>query len=106
MSEDKIIYPFGWLAGKPGQPEDVIQALAIEMLGHRADLREKAARAKDPADREEYTRRADDIERYAVMVYAVYYQMQPERWNAEACGGLLEVAAEHGITLPHWMTGQ
>ena len=106
MSEEKkIIQVFGWEAGRELTPAQAIQALAMEMLGHRADLQEpmKRRRAKDDREREEWTRQAEILERYAVIAYALAVQMDPAGYKVEHMGGLLELAAKHGVTLPAWM---
>jgi hypothetical protein len=102
---EKIQYPFGWLAGQEATPAEVIGFLAIQMLGHRSDLMEPIhrRRALDDREREEMTHQAELLERYATVLDAIYFQMAPERWNAETCSGLLELAEKHHVVLPEWM---
>jgi hypothetical protein len=98
----KIIHPFGWLAGKEGTVPDVIEALALEMLGYRSDLQERAQRKSFPPD-SALLEQAENLEKYAVILNLIYLQLKPERWNASAMPGLLELAAKHELTLPEWM---
>lgn len=102
MNDQRIIYPFGWLAGHEGNVTDVIEALALEMLGHRSNLQEKATRVSYPPDKS-LTEQAELLEKYAVILNVVFVQLKPEVWNANAAAGLLELAEKHGITLPEWM---
>lgn len=104
MNETKVIHPTGWEAGREVDPAEVIKALAMEMLSHRADLRELTAkRARNQEEREAILQEAEDLERYAIAAFSVAYQMQRERWAAGSMGGFLELAAKHKIPLPEWM---
>lgn len=100
-----ITHPTGWLAGREAPAADVIEQLAIEMLGHRASLEEAAQHAEDPQRQEQSLTMAQMIDRYATALYAIALQLEPERWNPEAMAGLLESARQHHIALPDWMTG-
>ncbi len=105
MSEQRITYPFGWLAGHEGNVPDVIAALALEMLGNRSDLQERAGRVSFPPEKN-LTEQAELLEKYAVILNVVFVQMRPDTWNPNAMSGLIELAAKHGVTLPEWMTKQ
>lgn len=103
-TEIKVIMPLGWEAGHPVKLADALFSLAIEMLAQRSDLRQLADKSKDDKDREHYQRRAVDLERYATAIDSIALQVDPGRWHPENFTGLLELAREHNITLPDWMT--
>lgn len=98
-----VVHPLGWQFGREGEPATVLKSLAMEMLGYLSDLREMGIRAKEQALREEYNRRADDLEKYAVAVYAVAVQMDKGGYSVESHKGLIELAEKHQVALPDWM---
>lgn len=98
----KVIYPITWLAGREGEAADVIHAIAVEMMEHRADLLRYATRIPKGESRV-YRKQARLLEEYAAVMDAIYYQMEPERWDPETPGDVLELARVHNIALPDWM---
>lgn len=103
-TNDLVIMPLGWEAGRPVKLADALTGLAVEMMAHRSDLQSLAEKSTVDKDREHYQRRAVDLERYATAINAIALQLEPERWERGAYIGLLELAQQHSITLPDWMT--
>ncbi len=98
-----VIMPLGWEAGRPVKLYDALVSLAIEMMVQRSDLLVLADRKPSEVDSECDRRRAADLERYATAINAIALQVDPERWDPESMGGLLELARQFGIVLPDWM---
>ena len=98
----KVIYPTTWLAGREGEAADVIHDIAEEMMEHRADLLRYATRIPE-GDCQVYMKQARLLEEYATVLDAIYFQLEPERWDPSTPGDLLELAQAHQIALPDWM---
>ncbi len=109
MSDPKIVYPLSWEFGREGSPAEVIKAIALEMLSHRATLEKQANRmnAQGPminkAEYKQLAQRADDLEKYAIALYIVAVQMDPDRYQEEHIEALLNLAMKYEINLPEWM---
>jgi len=98
----KVIYPITWLAGQEGEAADVINEIAVEMMEHRADLLRNAP-GVPKNDGQVYLMKARLFEEYATILKVICFQLEPERWNPETSGELLERAEVHNIFLPDWM---
>lgn len=98
----KIIYPITWLAGSEGEIADIIHDISVEMMEHRADLIRNAIRLPKVESRV-YRKQARLFEEYATVLDAIYFQLEPERWNPESHGEMLDLAKLHNIALPDWM---
>jgi len=98
----KVIYPITWMAGREGEVADVIHDIAEEMIEHRADLLRYAAGISE-GECQTYQRQARLLEEYATVLDAIYFQLEPERWNPETSGDMIELAQVHNIALPDWM---
>lgn len=98
----KIIYPITWLAGREGEVADVIHDIAVEMIEHRADLLRNASRMPKGESRV-YRKQARLLDEYAAVLDAIYYQMEPGRWDPQTSGDMLDLAQLHNIALPDWM---
>lgn len=98
----KVTMPLGWLAGKEVDLPRALQDLAAEMLGHRADLREKARR--QPQEAEILEAHASDLERYALALWLLWWQTEePTQREQRISGGLagwLEIASRLSLALP------
>jgi hypothetical protein len=97
-----IASPVGWEAGRQLHVGEAIQATAIEMMGHRSDILEKAVRA--PLGDMSALETADILEKYATALNVIFFQIEPDRWNYESCKGVIELARKHGVAIPDWMT--
>jgi hypothetical protein len=97
----KVIYPITWSAGREGEVADVIHDIAEEMLEHRADLLRNAGGPQD--DCQVYLKQARFLEKYANVLDAIYFQLEPERWNPETSAELLTLAQSYQVDLPGWM---
>ena len=98
----KVIYPITWLAGREGEAADVIHAIAVEMMEHRADLLRYAAGISE-GECQVYRKQARLMEEYATVLDVIYYQMEPERWGSEMSAEMLALAQLYNIALPDWM---
>jgi hypothetical protein len=98
----KVIYPITWLAGCEGEAADVIHDIAVEMMEHRADLLRYATRIPE-GECQVYLKQASLLEEYATVLDAIYFQLEPERWDPETPGEVLELSQVHNIALPDWM---
>ena len=98
----KVIYPITWLAGREGEAADVIHDIAVEMMEHRADLLRYATRIPE-GECQVYRKQARLFEEYATVLDAIYFQLEPERWDPETSGEMLDLAQVHNIALPDWM---
>jgi len=99
---NKVIYPITWLAGREGEVADVIHDIAVEMMEHRTDLLRFATKNSENEDTI-YQKEACLFEEYATVLDAIYFQMEPERWDPETSGDMLDLAQLHKIALPNWM---
>lgn len=97
----KVIYPITWSAGREGEASDVIHDIAEEMLEHRADLLRNAGGPED--DSLVFLKQARLLEKYATVLDAIYFQLEPDRWNPETSGEMLLLAQSYQIDLPGWM---
>ena len=90
---NKVVFPLGFAAGMDLPLDEALSIFGSELMGHRSDLRERASR--HPEEREELERQAVILERYAVAMLSIVYQVK---------GGPIEVlrelAAVHQVTLP------
>ncbi len=101
----KVIMPVGWEAGREVGLAAALASLAIEMLAHRSDLVELGARGQLPDPVRDATgRHAADLERYATAIQSLSVQLQPGRFVQGQLFGLVEMASEHHVALPEWMT--
>ena len=98
----KVIYPITWLAGREGETADVIHDIAVEMMEHRADLLRNATLIPE-GECQIYAKQASLLEEYATVLDAIYFQLEPDRWNPETSEEVLKLAQVHNITLPDWM---
>jgi stalled ribosome alternative rescue factor ArfA len=98
----KVVYPITWLAGREGEAADVIHDIAVEMMEHRANLFRHSEK-KSKGEGQNYRRQANLFEEYATVLDAIYFQLEPERWDPETSGEVLELAQLHHIALPDWM---
>ena len=99
-----VIMPFGAEAGREINLPSALNLTAVEMMGHRSDLQELAMDLRKSEDeREIYRQRAEDIERYAVIIMAISLQVGLERWTPSAMSGFLELAKKYNLALPDWM---
>lgn len=98
----KIIYPISRLAGREGQAADMIHDVAVEMMGHRVDLLRSASRNSE-GECQIYRKQARLFEMYATVLDAIYYQLEPERWDPKKSAEMLELVKAHNIVLPGWM---
>jgi hypothetical protein len=98
----KVIYPISAQAGREGEVADVIHDIAVEIMEHRADLIRYATRVPKSESRI-FRKQARLLEEYAAALDAIYYQMEPMRWNPEVSRELLDLTQLHNITIPEWM---
>jgi hypothetical protein len=98
----KVVYPITWLAGREGEAADVIHDIAVEMMEHRTDLLRSVTMIPED-EGQNYRRQANLFEEYATVLDAIYFQLEPERWDPETSGGMLDLAQLHHIALPDWM---
>jgi hypothetical protein len=98
----KVIYPITWLAGREGEAADVLHDIAAEMMQHRAELIQHVAEIPE-GEAQIYLKQACFLEEYATVLNAIYYQLEPEKWNPEISGEVIELARIHNIALPGWM---
>ena len=98
----KVIHPITCLAGQEGEAADMIHGIAVEMMRHRADLLRCATRNTED-ESQVYLNQARLFGEYATALDAIYFQMEPERWDLETSGEMLELAQAHHIALPEWM---
>lgn len=98
----KVIYPITWLAGREGETADVLHDIAVEMMEHRADLLRYATKMPKSESRG-YRKQARLFEEYATVLDAIYFQLEPERWDPGTSGDMLGLAHLHHIALPDWM---
>jgi hypothetical protein len=98
----KVIYPITWLAGREGEAADVLHDIALEMMEHRADLLRHATKIPK-TDSRVYRKQARLFEEYATVLDAIYFQLEPERWDPDMSGEMLDLAHLHQIALPDWM---
>src|SRR5512146_762273 len=98
----KVIYPITWLAGREGEAADVLHDIAVEMMEHRADLLRNATMIAE-GECQVYRKQARLMEEYATVLDAIYYQLEPERWDLETSAELLDLAQLYNIALPNWM---
>jgi hypothetical protein len=101
-----LVMPVGWEAGRPLPLSDALAGMAMEMLSHRSDLQHQADRRQAGPAAEDLRRLADELERYAVVIQVLSLQLTPERWQASAMAGLMELAQKHHLALPDWMTAE
>lgn len=98
----KVIYPITWLAGREGEAADVLHDIAAEMMEHRADLLRHVIHTPE-GECQVYRKQARLFEEYATVLDAIYFQLEPERWDPDRPGEMLELALMHHIALPDWM---
>lgn len=98
----KIINPISRLAGQEGEAADMIHNIAMEMMEHRADLLRSASRNAE-GECQIYRKQARLFEVYSIVLDAIYYQLEPERWDPEKSAEMLALVKAHNIALPGWM---
>lgn len=97
-----VIYPITRLAGQEGKAADVIHAIAVEMMELRADLLHHSTRIPKSEIRVA-RKQARLLEEYAAALNAIYYQLEPERWNPVVSKEIHQVVQAYKIALPDWM---
>lgn len=98
-----IAHPLGQLAGRVGRASEVIWNLSAEMMFRKSDLLKQVPMTKTENSRKDCLQRADDLEKNATALGAIYYQIEPASWDPELNSGLLDLAQKYNIILPEWM---
>lgn len=98
----KVINPIQSQAVREGKVANVIHAIALDMMGRRAHLLQSSRKVSQDESRL-YRKQSRLLEEYATALDAIYYQLEPTKWDPETSGDLLELAQAHHITLPDWM---
>jgi hypothetical protein len=101
--DKQVMCPIGWESGQMRSVEDTLGILEMEMLGHRSDLLSLRDKASDPEEFKEYQARADMLEKYAVAVTAVHFQVRSNPVNPRTVQGFVELADKHQVRIPDWL---
>src|SRR5512133_3011223 len=96
-----VIHPIHNQAANDGKVSDVIHAIALDMMGLRDQLLQNARKFTKDESRV-YRKQSRLLEEYATALEAVYYQLEPAKWDPETSADLLRSAQTHHITLPDW----
>jgi len=97
----KIFHPLGMLSGIESDSIYVLNSLAIEMMAHRSDLREEAARTADSIVKSAKEMMAENLENYATALSICVFQlMEYDRLQHTQISGLLDLSETHGLYLP------
>lgn len=97
-----LINPFTRQAVREGQVAEVFHAVAQNMMERRAHLLHEAIKGPRGETRV-YRKQSRLLEEYATVLDAIYYQLEPAKWDPEASSDFLRFAQTHQITLPDWM---
>lgn len=101
LEQAPIVCPLGWEAGQKRPFGQVMDAVALEMQSHVADLRALVDREPDPARRAETHERAELLERYSAAYQLVICQAFRTAEIDEAIPqGLRELAVKYRLALP------
>lgn len=107
MTDDPVIMPLGWLAGKDISLSLALKMLTDEMLGHAADLEHQAERQGGAnfggPEAQTMLARAADLRRYGWALLLIWLQADPKAAQATPgsdTGSLAEIAQQYNLTLP------
>lgn len=98
----KVINPIQSESIREGTVADVIHAIALDMMGRRSRLLQNISKVPKGESRV-YRKQSRLLEEDATALEAIYYQLEPAKWNPESLEDLLRFAQAHQITLPVWM---
>lgn len=85
------------------QVAELIHAVAQDMMERRAHLLQNAINVPR-AESRVYRKQSRLLEEYAATLDAIYYQLEPTKWDPETSGDILRYAQTHHIPLPDWMS--
>lgn len=97
-----VINPIQSEAMREGTVADVIHAIAQDMMERRSHLLNNSVKVPKGEARV-YRKQSRLLEEYATALEAIYYQLEPAKWNPESLEDLFRFAQAHQITLPVWM---
>jgi hypothetical protein len=105
MTDKQVMCPIGWEAGEQRTAEEVLVAIQMEMLGHRSDLLHKRDNSQGAA-RLQFQESAELLEKYAIAVTALVFQVRSSPVNPVYITGFVELADKYKMRIPDWMRGQ